>query len=263
MKKIEIFQVDAFAEELFQGNPAAVCLLDGWLEDGIMQKIAEENNLAETAFIVKKDNHYEIRWFTPTIEVELCGHATLASAFVIFEYLDFIGTKIDFHSPISGALSVVKNEDKLFLDFPIDTIEKCDLSQKIKSCIGILPIEVYKGKTDYIAVVETQEEVANLTLNLKMISELNSRGLIVTAKGEDVDFVSRFFAPQSGIDEDPVTGSAHTSLIPIWANKLNCNKMMARQLSKRGGKLICELKDKRCSIGGTSILYLKGNIYID
>lgn len=261
--KIKIFQVDAFAEELFTGNPAAVCVLNTWLDDNIMQKIAAENNLAETAFIVNNGNGYDIRWFTPTIEVDLCGHATLASAYVIFNFLDFKDDEIIFHSPQSGELRVTKVGDILFLNFPVDKLERSNSIKEIEICMGIKPIEVLKGKTDYIAIVESEEEVANVILNLTAISKLDARGLIVTAVGNNVDFVSRFFAPQSGIDEDSVTGSAHTSLIPLWSAKLNKQDMVAKQLSPRGGRLICKHDGDRCSIGGKASLYLVGEIHID
>ncbi|NQU34629.1 MAG: PhzF family phenazine biosynthesis protein [Bacteroidetes bacterium] len=261
--KIKIFQVDAFAEKLFTGNPAAVCVLNTWLDDDIMQKIAAENNLAETAFIVNKGNGYDIRWFTPTIEVDLCGHATLASAYVIFNFLDFKDNEIIFNSPQSGELRVTEVGDELFLNFPVDKLERSDNIKEIEECIGIKPIEVLKGKSDYIAIVEREEEVANMIPNLTAIAKLDARGLIVTAVGNNVDFVSRFFGPQSGIDEDPVTGSAHTSLIPLWSAKLNKQDMVAKQLSQRGGRLICMHDGDRCSIGGKANLYLVGELYIE
>lgn len=264
MQRIKIFQVDAFTNQLFAGNPAAVCLLDQWLSDALMQSIANENNLAETAFLIPKGNDFEIRWFTPTTEVDLCGHATLASAYVIFNQLNYPDDVIQFYSPRSGLLSVSRSEQMLYLDFPTDTLELIyDKQKAIEACIGILPIEVYKGKTDYIAVIDGESQLVNLKPNLNEIAKLIGRGLVVTAKGDTVDFVSRFFAPQSGIDEDPVTGSAHTSLLPIWAKKLGKTKLKANQLSKRGGQLICEFNNDRCLIGGEAKLYLIGEINID
>jgi PhzF family phenazine biosynthesis protein len=262
MQKIKFYQVDAFTDKLFAGNPAAVCILDSWLNDELMQSIANENNLSETAFIVPVGEIFEIRWFTPTVEVELCGHATLASSYVIFNMLNYHNTTITFFSPISGMLSVEKKEDMLFLDFPTDNIELIKNEQNviIEKCIGIKPIELYKGNVDYIAVIENETTLRLLHPNLSEISKLNSRGLIITAKGDEVDFVSRYFGPQCGIDEDPVTGSAHTSLLPIWSKKLNKKRMIARQLSKRGGQLWCELKEDRCIIGGKAQLYLVGEI---
>ncbi len=265
MKKIKTYQVDAFTERLFSGNPAAVCLLDEWLKDEMMQSIGNENNLAETAFIVPRGKDFEIRWFTPTVEVDLCGHATLASAFVLFHVLDYPGSLIRFHSPRSGILFVEKRNDLLFLDFPTDKLAK--LSEKqyvvIEKCIGTKPVELYRGKTDYIAVMDKESSIKNITPDFEEIARLDARGLIVTAKGDNVDFVSRFFAPQSGINEDPVTGSAHTSLIPLWSAKLGKNKMMANQLSTRGGQLVCEFNNDRCMIGGKARLYLTGEIITD
>lgn len=264
MKSIKIFQVDAFTDQLFSGNPAAVCILDKWLEDDLMQSIADENNLAETAFVVPNGKDFGIRWFTPTTEVDLCGHATLASGFVIFHLLGYQESLIQFYSPRSGALRVTKNEDMLYLDFPTDKLEIINGQQNLfELCIGVVPGEVYKGKTDYMAVIDNESVLKNLQPNLEAISQLKGRGLIVTAKGDTVDFVSRFFAPQSGIDEDPVTGSAHTTLLPVWAKKLGKNKFVARQLSKRGGHLICELNNDRCLIGGKAKLFLTGEINLD
>jgi PhzF family phenazine biosynthesis protein len=263
MKTIKIFQVDAFTDKLFSGNPAAVCILENWIADELMQSIAAENNLAETAFIVAKDKQFDIRWFTPAVEVDLCGHATLASAFVLYNCLDYKAKEIVFNSPRSGELTVTKQNDTLFLDFPTDTIKPETNFEQIKKCIGIKPVEVFKGKTDYIAIVNTEKEVRNLKPDFIETSKLIGRGLIVTAKGDSVDFVSRFFAPQVGIDEDPVTGSAHTSLIPIWSEKLGKDEMQALQLSKRGGKLICINKGKRCLIGGQARLYMTGEITVE
>jgi PhzF family phenazine biosynthesis protein len=264
MNKIKLYQVDAFTDRLFSGNPAAVIILDRWLSDDLMQSIAFENNLAETAFIVPNEKVYEIRWFTPIVEVDLCGHATLASAFVLFNILNYPGSQIQFHSSRSGLLTVEKKDDLLLLDFPTDTLELInEVQNRIQHCIGIKPVEIYKGKTDYMAVVENESVLKNIQPDFKEIFKSKARGLIVTAKGDHVDFVSRFFAPQSGIDEDPVTGSAHTSLIPLWAKKLGKNNLIANQISKRGGQLFCEFKNERCLIGGKARLYLTGEINID
>lgn len=262
MEKIRIYQVDAFADNLFSGNSAAVCMLDKWLNDKTMQSIAAENNLAETAFIVPVDQHFEIRWFTPAVEVDLCGHATLASAFVLFECLGYNEPEISFFSMKSGELKVSKQKDMLFLDFPSDSLQKNNSFDLIQKCIGIKPSEVFKGKTDFIAVLENEYEVQNLVPDFSEISKLEARGLIVTAKGDEVDFVSRFFGPQSGINEDPVTGSAHTSLIPLWSEKQGKDEMIARQLSKRGGTIFCSNRGDRCQIGGKAQLYLTGEIFI-
>lgn len=263
MPKIQLYQVDAFTAELFKGNPAAVCLLNsGWIDDSLMQRIAAENNLAETAFIVPKKEIYEIRWFTPTVEVDLCGHATLASGYVLFNCLDYTQDVIRFYSHRSGELNVSRQGETLFLDFPADRLQVQDDAAEIKSCIGITPQAIYKGKTDYLVVLDTENQIASLRPDLLEIAKLDARGLIVTAKGDKVDFVSRFFAPQSGIDEDPVTGSAHTSLIPYWSEKLGKKEMKALQLSKRGGSLVCFNNGDRCLIGGEAQLYLTGEINI-
>ena len=264
MQKINIYQIDAFTDKLFSGNPAAVCILDKWLPDEQMQSIGNENNLSETAFVVPKEQYFEIRWFTPSVEVDLCGHATLAAAFVIFNLRHYPDLIIRFHSPRSGWLAVEKKDDMYFLDFPTDTLEKLANEENviIEKCINIKPISVYKGRTDYLAVIENEKSLQTLQPDFVEISKLIARGLIVTAKGDDVDFVSRFFAPQTGVDEDPVTGSAHTSLLPLWSEKLGKNKLTARQLSKRGGELFCELKNDRCMIGGNARLYLNGEIYV-
>tara|TARA_B100001146_G_C16199195_1_gene443348 strand:- start:4033 stop:4821 length:789 start_codon:yes stop_codon:yes gene_type:complete len=260
--EIKIYQVDAFTNEVFSGNPAAVCPLEQWLDDNIMQKIAMENNLAETAFIIKTSSGYNIRWFTPTVEVDLCGHATLAAAHVLFEHENYQGSKIDFFSPRSGNLTVVKEENHLTLNFPTDKLIEVPISPQLNSCFQIEANEAYKGKTDYILVFGSETEIKALKPNLKNISDLDARGLVVTAKGDACDFVSRFFGPQSGIDEDPVTGSAHTSLTPIWAKKLNKSKLSAVQLSERKGWLMCKDLQDRVEISGSAKLYLKGTIYL-
>ncbi len=265
MLKYKIYQVDSFTDRLFSGNPAAVCILDKWLSGSLMQSIAKENNLAETAFVVPNEKNFEIRWFTPTIEVDLCGHATLASAFVLFNILNHPDSVIRFYSARSGLLSVEKKDDILYLDFPSDTLESISELKyvSIEKCIGFKPLELYKGKTDYIALIDNEISLQHLQPDLEEIAKLKARGLIVTAKGNTVDFVSRFFAPQSGINEDPVTGSAHTSLTPLWSKRLSKNNLIANQLSKRGGQLLCEFKNERCIIGGEARLYLTGEINLD
>ena len=262
---IKIYQVDAFTDRLFSGNPAAVCITETHLSEELMQSIAFEKNLAETSFVVPAGKDFEIRWFTPKAEVDLCGHATLASAFVIFNLLNYPGPVIRFHSRVNGLLSVEKEGDMLFLDFPTDKLEMSAHEQinVIEKCIGIRPLELYKGKSDYLAVIDSQRSLKALVPDLKRISELDSRGLIVTSKGDHVDFVSRFFAPQLGVNEDPVTGSAHTSLIPFWSKKLFKDRMIANQLSERGGQLVCEFRDNRCRIGGKGRLFLTGEINLE
>lgn len=265
MTKIKLYQVDAFTDKLFSGNPAAICILHSWLDAKLMQSIANENNLPETAFVVKTDNHFEIRWFTPTVEVDLCGHATLAAAFVLFNHLNYPGSEIKFHSHRSGFLSVERKGEMLFLDFPTDKLDALSAEQQndLEQCLGLKILESYKGKTDYIALIDSEKLVRHLQPDFGKIATLKARGLIVTARGEKADFVSRFFAPQSGIDEDPVTGSAHTSLIPIWSAKFAKTHLTAHQLSKRGGQLWCEYKTDRCLIGGKARLYLIGEINTD
>jgi len=264
MQKLRFYQVDAFADRLFSGNPAGVCIMDNWLSDELMQSIANENNLAETAFVVPSGNDFMIRWFTPAVEVDLCGHATLASAFVLFNLHHYPKSLIKFHSRNSGLLQVVRNEDLLILDFPADRLELCEgeIIRMTEEAIGATPLELYRGKSDYLAVVDNESTVRDMKPDFEKISKLDARGLIVTSKGDSVDFVSRFFAPNVGINEDPVTGSAHTTLIPLWSEKLGKKKMIAAQLSERGGRLVCELKNDRCHIGGTASLYLTGEIYL-
>ncbi len=259
--KIRLFQVDAFTDQVFGGNPAAVCPLDQWLPDGLMQRIAMENNLAETAFYVRSNGRFSIRWFTPEVEVDLCGHATLASAFVIFNLEHFPGEVIEFDSR-SGLLRVLKKGDFLTLDFPSDTPDKSHAPRGLVEALGVSPIEIYKGKTDYMLVYSNSGQVRSMKPDVLRIAEVDARGIIVTAPGEDVDFVSRFFAPQSGIPEDPVTGSAHTTLTPYWAGKLGRADLTARQLSKRGGWLRCRLVGDRVQISGQARAYMTGEIEI-
>ena len=261
--KYKLYQVDAFTDELFRGNPAGVCPLDEWLDDDLLQKIAKENNLSETGFYVKCGNHYEIRWFTPEVEVDLCGHATLASAFVLFYHEGYIGNRIIFNSPRSGELKVSKKSNCLTLDFPVDELQPIAITEELLNCFDKKPIEAYKGKTDYMLVFEKNSDILDIQPQFEKISKLNVRGVIVTAPSEKVDFVARFFAPQSGINEDPVTGSAYTTLTPYWARKLNKNELSATQLSKRKGKLHCKLLGNRVEIGGQAKLYLKGEIFLE
>jgi PhzF family phenazine biosynthesis protein len=261
--EINIFKLDAFTKERFSGNPAAVCILDQWLDADMMQQIASENNLAETTFVVKMQDIYHIRWFTPTVEVDLCGHATLAAAYVINNYYENNKEVIHFHSERSGPLSVIKGADGLLiLDFPTDELHPCEPPVELINGLKLTPLECYKGKTDYVFVCKSQEEVTSIMPDFSEIIKAKCRGVIVTAPGENCDFVSRFFAPQSGIDEDPVTGSAHTSLTPYWSKKLEKTTLKAAQLSKRKGYLECSLKGDRVHIGGHVVLFLKGEIVI-
>ncbi len=259
---MKIYQIDAFTKEIFSGNPAAVCPLEEWLSEEIMQKIAAENNLAETAFYVKKGKKHEIRWFTPTVEVDLCGHATLATAYVLFNYENHIGDSITFYSHRSGELTVTKEGDLLSLNFPTDTFEAIELTNQVTEALNITPQLAFKGKTDYMFLFKNEEEVLNTKPNFEKLSKIEARGIIITAKGNTTDFVSRFFGPRSGMNEDPVTGSAHTTLIPYWAKELNKTKLTALQLSDRRGYLECELLEDRVRISGYAKCYLIGTLLL-
>ena len=257
---LPIYQIDAFTDRLFAGNPAAVVPLKSWLSDEQMLNIAAENNLTETAFYVPVENGFHIRWFTPTVEVDLCGHATLAAAYVIFNIQKFEGKEVRLESR-SGELVVARDENWLTLNFPVDLYHiAVPPPALVESLSAATMLEVYKGKTDYLVVLDSEQEVKDLEYDIIVLSTIPARGIIVTAPGDDVDFVSRFFAPQSGIDEDPVTGSTHTTLIPYWSEKLSKTTLTAKQLSKRGGYLKCELVGERVHIGGQARLYLNGEI---
>ena len=259
--KIPIYQVDAFSDHLFGGNPAGVCPLQEWLPDRTMQNIAMENNLSETAFFVETDDLFHIRWFTPLAEVDLCGHATLASAHVIFEFLKWKSPTIKFSSR-SGVLVVKKEMDLLTLNFPSDDIKETVLPVSLLESLKIKPIESFKGKTDFLIVIGSQAEVEQLDPDFGLMKKSGCRGVMVTAQGNEVDFVSRFFAPQVGVDEDPVTGSAHTSLTPYWSKKLGKTELTALQLSKRKGRLWCKYLGDRVEISGKATTYLVGEIWI-
>lgn len=261
MKKLEFYQIDTFTDELFKGNPAGVCPLTEWLDKDVMQAIAFENNLSETAFYVKTGNTFEIRWFTTTTEVDLCGHATLASAYVEFNIKKNTNKKIIFNSK-SGELSVSKKNDLLSLDFPVDKYSEINLNSEFTEPFKIKPLKAYKAGSDIMLVFESETTIKNMNPSLEKIKQINSRGITVTSKGNSSDFVSRFFGPQSGIDEDPVTGSTHTYLTPYWSKILRKKSMKALQLSKRGGMLTCKLNEERVEISGNAILYLEGKITI-
>ncbi len=251
---IPLYQVDAFADRLFTGNPAAVCILEEWLPDRVLQAIAQENNLSETAFVVGR----ELRWFTPTTEVDLCGHATLAAAHVLFHHRQYGGEAITFDTR-SGALTVRKEGDFLTLDLPALPPRPCPYPPLLVKALGEMPLEVLCSN-DYLVVYGSEETIVNLQPNLALLQQLDLRGVIVTARGEGVDFVSRFFAPKLGIAEDPVTGSAHCTLLPYWCEKLGRQKLTARQLSYRGGYLEGELRGERVLLAGRAITYLQGTI---
>jgi PhzF family phenazine biosynthesis protein len=263
MKSLKIYQVDAFVEGPFSGNPAAVCPLDEWLSDELMQGIALENNLSETAFYVKKEGHYELRWFTPTIEVDLCGHATLATAFVLFEKEGHTGNEIQFISPRSGDLSVAKKENLYTINFPADVLQEVSLSDNVLYGLNIDPLKAFRGNTDVILIFKSEEDIIKLKPDFSLLAKIEARGVICTAPGNNEDFVSRFFGPNAGVNEDPVTGSAHTSLTPLWAKRLDKDQLTARQLSQRGGYLECQLLNDRVAISGRARLYLEGSIMID
>ncbi|MEM7430535.1 MAG: PhzF family phenazine biosynthesis protein [Pseudomonadota bacterium] len=258
--RLTLYQVDAFASELFAGNPAAVVPLDAWLDDDLMRSIAAENNLAETAFFVAGDDGYAIRWFTPAVEVDLCGHATLASAYVLFDCLDFKGDTIVFDSR-SGPLSVTREGERLTLDFPSQPPRHCATPAEVVEAFGAEPRECQMS-ADLIVVFDDAEFVRRVDPNIAALARINSRGVIITAADTQYDFVSRFFGPNVGIDEDPVTGSSFTQLVPYWAEQLSKTSFHAKQVSQRGGEVFCELKEDRVLIGGTAVKYLEGTIEV-
>ncbi len=258
---VPIYYVDAFTDKLFSGNPAAVIFSD-INNENLMQKIAAENNLSETAFIRNDNENYHIRWFAPLCEIDLCGHATLASAFIFFKYIKPESTLFEVQSLKNGVLKVSKKDDLLVLDFPKDSLSKDYDDKFIEKIINTKVIELYKGRDDILAIVKSENDVKNLNVNLELLNNLTARGLIVSAPGNNCDFVSRFFAPSTGVNEDPVTGSAHTTLTPYWSKRLNKSLLLAQQLSERGGVLSCEDKGDRVLIGGKAIEYLKGYINI-
>lgn len=262
--EIPVYQVDAFARAPFSGNPAAVCPLKAWLPDATMQAIAMENNLSETAFFVKEGAGYRLRWFTPGVEVDLCGHATLASAWVIFERLEPGRTSVSFQTR-SGELVVTRKGDMLAMDFPSRRPEPVRPTPPLLEALGGNPVEIWAAR-DYMVVYESAEEVRALAPDMSLLSQIDRFAVIVTAPGQEgehgCDFVSRFFAPAKGVPEDPVTGSAHCSLIPYWAERLGKTHLYARQISKRGGELYCELHGDRVTIAGRAAPFLEGMIRI-
>jgi PhzF family phenazine biosynthesis protein len=260
--RLPIFQVDAFTDKVFGGNPAAVCPLEHWLADDVMQRIALENSVAETAFFVPLNGGFEIRWFTPEIEMDLCGHATLAAAHVLARHLDFASPDILFQSK-SGELTVTVDEKLLTLDFPARKPEPSEAPQVVLDAIQHRPVEVLRSR-DYVLVFEDEETVRRLEPNQSILDQINldPGGVVVTARGKEVDFVSRFFTPQGSIFEDPVTGSAHCSLIPYWSEKLGKDSMLALQLSPRVGKLYCKNMGQRVLISGEAVTYLEGTVTI-
>lgn len=258
--QLQLFQADAFTGRQFAGNPAAVVPLDRWLPDGLMQRIAMENNLSETAFYVPYDDGYGLRWFTPVMEVNLCGHATLATAHILFE--NFIRTKsfIRFTTR-SGILTVHKNGDLLEMDFPSAIPKPISIPDLLEGALGCTPRYCFAGGEDIMAVFDHEEDILQMNPDFRFVAKLGYRGIIVTARGNKYDFVSRFFAPSVGVDEDPVTGSAHTLLTPYWSQILGKEVLTAKQVSKRGGILFCRNNGNRVIIGGQAVTYLRGVIY--
>jgi PhzF family phenazine biosynthesis protein len=257
---IPFYQIDAFTDRVFTGNPAGVCFLDRWIEDPILQSIAAENNLSETAFLVSAGSHYDLRWFTPKIEVDLCGHGTLASAFAVFEYVNPQARRVDFQTK-SGLLSVVRQGDLLTMDFPARRPEPCPPPAHLAEILGISPVQTLRAR-DLLVVYEEEAQIRKLQPDLARVAALEPFAVIVTAPGQNSDFVSRFFAPKVGVPEDPVTGSAHCSLIPYWSERLGKIELHAFQLSLRGGELFCLDQGDRVSIGGKAAAYLSGTIRI-
>lgn len=260
--KIPIYQVDAFASSVFSGNPAAVCILEEWLDDSRLQSIAAENNLSETAFLVQNKDDFKLRWFTPTTEVDLCGHATLATAFVQFVCRKWNEDTIRFQTRKSGELTVTRKDDALEMDFPARPAYPVAPPDSLRRALGVTPENVYGSAEDLMVVVDSEKTVAQAQPDFAALEQMDFRGIIVTAPGDECDFVSRFFAPRVGVPEDPVTGSAHCVLIPYWAEALDKKYLHARQVSKRGGELFCRLVDDRVKISGKAALYLEGTITI-
>lgn len=256
--EIPIYQIDAFSSDVFKGNPAAVCPLSEWLPAETMQSIAAENNLSETAFFVPKDDDFHIRWFTPASEVDLCGHATLGSAYVLFNILGYENDAIQFDSR-SGILKVTKQDDWLTLDFPKQPPVPCDTPKELIAAFNMDPIECMVSE-DLIAVFENETDIETAIPNFEQLIKIDSRGVIITAKSTRYDFVARFFAPKLGVPEDPVTGSAYTQLTPYWASKLGPKKFKAKQISLRGGEVNCEIAGDRVLISGKAAKFMEGKI---
>ena len=260
MKHI-IYQIDAFAEKVFEGNPAAVIPLDNWLPDNVMQQIAMENNLSETVFFVHENGDFHIRWFTPLAEVNLCGHATLASAYVLFNLLNYAEREIRFQSR-SGILTVKRENNLIVLDFPASPVTEITIPDEVAKAFHLQPVACFKGRDDFMLIFENEEQVKQLKPDFQQLVLAKTRGVICTSTSENFDFVSRFFAPAVGVNEDPVTGSAHTMLIPFWSKELDKNELIAKQVSARGGVVHCKDCGDRVKIGGKAVTYLIGEITI-
>ena len=260
--KIPIYQVDAFTSEVFSANPAAVCLLDTWIDDHQLQSIATENNLSETAFLVRNDDGFDLRWFTPTTEVALCGHATLASAFVLFSYQRYPAENITFQTRQSGKLIVVNRGDLLEMDFPSRPVHPIPSPAGLTKALGVVPEKIFGSAEDLLVVLDSEKTVRKVQPDFVALARVECRGIIITARGNQSDFVSRFFAPRVGIPEDPVTGYSHCVLIPYWAGVLGKKDLHAFQVSKRGGELFCTHAGERVKISGKATLYMQGAITI-
>jgi PhzF family phenazine biosynthesis protein len=258
--QMPLYQIDAFAGRPFEGNPAAVCPLENWPEDGLLQSIAAENNLSETAFFVRRGSRFELRWFTPTVEVDLCGHATLASAFVILNYLDPSLDAVLFDTR-SGELAVRRDGELLSMDFPARPPVPCPAPEKLEAALGRRPVATLASR-DLMAVFDTEAEVRALRPNMDLLAQVATFAVIATAPGAGADFVSRFFAPRSGVPEDPVTGSAHCTLVPYWSKRLGKSSLYARQVSARGGELWCEDRGDRVVIKGRAVRFMEGRIVL-
>lgn len=257
---IPLYQVDVFTDRLFHGNPAAVCLLDHWLPDETMQAIARENNLSETAFLVASGDDFELRWFTPVLEDDLCGHATLAAGFIVLTRLSPARAQVRFHTR-SGVLTVARQGDRYALDLPALPARPAAMPDRFRSALGHQPLQVLAA-VKYLVIYPSAADVAALTPDLAELAHIDRDGVIATAPGEDCDFVSRYFAPHAGIPEDPVTGSAHCTLVPYWSARLGKTHLHARQISSRGGELHCELRGDRVTVAGGAVLYLEGRLSI-
>ena len=258
--KIPLYHVDAFSSRVFRGNPAAVCPLPHWIDETLLQAIAAENNLSETAFLVRLPDGYEIRWFTPVVEVDLCGHATLASGFVVLSMIEPTSQAVQFQSK-SGPLKVSRSDALFSLDFPSRPPEPCAVPDLLTRALGRVPDRIL-GSRDYLAIYLTEEDVRSLKPDMSLLRQIDRLGVIVTAPGSDADFVSRFFAPGAGIPEDPVTGSSHCTLIPYWSTRLGKKNLHAYQLSVRGGELFCEDQGERVRISGHAVLYSEGTLHM-
>jgi len=259
--ELDIYQVDAFADGVFSGNPAAVVPLFEWMSDELMQSIAAENNLSETAFFVRKGEYFELRWFTPEGEVDLCGHATLASAYVLYEYLEYEDPVVVFETK-SGRLFIDREADMYSMDFPAWGLREIQVTERVSKALGERPVELFMGERDMMALFESEEQIRSLNPDFRLVSQLDGMCMICTAPGLDYDFVSRTFVPEHGIPEDPVTGSAHCTLVPFWAEKLGKTELEAYQASKRGGTLRCKHLGDRVKIAGKAVTYMKGTILL-